>query len=376
MMAHIWTARLFDGKTAVPQTVQVEVLSEGLRVTFDDARQDVWAFGTFDQTQGHHVGELVCFEKKGVLTASLSLNDVSILDAIRAQDTTTPVHNLKIRKFRVPIVGGAAVGVVLMGWLIYVYGLSLAVGLAVRVIPVSWENALGVYVLDHIAPKEKRCDHDAYSVVLNEMVRRLTAHRELPYTFRVYVVDDATFNAFALPGGHIAFYSGLLKSIQTPEQLAGIMAHEIQHVVQQHGTRRLLRGLSTRVLIAAVSGGESGVDFVLDWAALAGFLRFSRSTEAAADRAGMKMVLDAHIDPKGMVESFELIRQIQGDTPAFWGYVSSHPLTVDRIHMLEPYVDSLKVDAVPIVSDVVWETFKDVVDSGGCAQDAAVEKQD
>ena len=241
-MAHIWTARLFDGKTAKPQTVQIEVMSDGLHITFEDERQEVWTFGTFDQTQGHHVGELVCFEKKGVLTACLSLNDVAILEAIRTQDATMAVHNPKVRKFRVPIVAGATLGVALVGWLMYVYGLSLAVGVAIRVIPVSWENALGVYVLDHIAPKEKRRDDMAYAVVLNEMVRRLTEHRALPYTFRVYVIDDATFNAFALPGGHIAFYTGLLKGIQTPEQLAGIMAHEIQHVVQQHGTRRLLRG--------------------------------------------------------------------------------------------------------------------------------------
>ena len=78
-------------------------------------------------------------------------------------------------------------------------------------------------------------------VVIDELVLTLTkALPSNPYAFRVSVVDSPVVNAFAAPGGYIVIYKGLLKYTKSPEELAGVLAHEIEHVIHRHVTRMLL----------------------------------------------------------------------------------------------------------------------------------------
>lgn len=363
---HIWHAHFYDGQTAQPHTVQIEVLANGLEVIYSDRPSEIWTYGSFRQTEGFHSGELVRFEKNDTFGQALVIDDVQILEVMRERDPSSDFHNPRLRRYRVPLVGFSLVSIVFIIWLLYGYILPVFIDGIAHIAPVAWEESLGRSVVAYIAPKENRCQDEIYTEVFDEIVARLTAPTNLPYTFRVYVVKNAHVNAFALPGGYMAITTGFLKRVKSAEQIAGIIAHEMQHVVQRHGTRAVLREMSTRTLIAAISGGGEGLDYVLDGAALAGALRFSRDHESSADIEGMKMILDAKIDPKGMVEAFEILLEITGDMPDGLVYASTHPLTKNRIHSLSPYLDSLQVDPIPIVSDSTWARFAQAIRAGQC----------
>lgn len=130
-----------------------------------------------------------------------------------------------------------------------------------------------------------------------------------PYAFRVHVVDDPVVNAFAVPGGGMVLFRGLVEAARTPEELAGVLAHEMSHVVHRHGTRALIRELSLRALVAIVTGNVAGLEQALGTAGQLGGLRYRRSDELEADRAAVALLAAAQIDPAGMVRAAATARR-------------------------------------------------------------------
>ena len=130
-----------------------------------------------------------------------------------------------------------------------------------------------------------------------------------PYTFRLIVVDNDMVNAFATPGGYIVVFRGLLERTGSAEELAGVLAHEMQHVLRRHGTKTLFRQLSTRALIAVFSGDLESVGTMLETAEALGGLRYRRQDETEADREGMRLIQRARVDPAGMIAFFATLEQ-------------------------------------------------------------------
>jgi predicted Zn-dependent protease len=134
-------------------------------------------------------------------------------------------------------------------------------------------------------------------------------------------------NAFALPGGVIVVNTGLIDLTSRPEELAGVLAHEVQHVELRHSVRGLVKSLGLRGLFAFATGDIGGT--LLGEAAVGiTDLKFSRDDESEADRMGLDSLIAADIDPSGMPAFFEKMGKHTGDAPV--AFVSSHPLSADR----------------------------------------------
>jgi predicted Zn-dependent protease len=152
----------------------------------------------------------------------------------------------------------------------------------------------------------------------------------------VIVVDDWTVNAFAVPGGQVVLLRGLLERSRTPEELAGVLAHELQHVLQRHATRLLLQHASTGLLVVAISGDITGaMAYGIESARVLGTLRYSRQLESEADVEGLRMLLAADVDPRGMIAFFETLRATERGAPTTTRYLASHPLAADRVETLK-----------------------------------------
>jgi predicted Zn-dependent protease len=146
------------------------------------------------------------------------------------------------------------------------------------------------------------------------------------WEFRFVVVDDSEVNAFALPGGFVTVDMGLLQSAESGDEVAAVLAHELEHVVFRHGTRRMLRELGTSVLFSAVFGGGDvsvPASVVRDFMANA----YDRSEESEADARGLELLVRAGIDPRGMARFFERLAKTSLAPPAI---VSTHPDPGDR----------------------------------------------
>ncbi len=256
-------------------------------------------------------------------------------------------------RLRFLLLAGAAA--ILVVWALYFWGIPVLADQAAARVPVSWEEQLGRAVVGEMAPDDKRCADPERIGVLDQIVSALTeAGPDSPYTFVITVVDDPAVNAFAAAGGQIVIYQGLLEKTESPEELAGVLAHEMQHIVQRHATKALFREMSMSVLFAAAVGDASGLTTVLDAAQTIGALRYRRRDEAEADREGMKAVQAARIDSSGMIRFLNKLEESSGDMPRAAEYISTHPLTRNRIEQLSRMAAQADYTPVPLLPGYQW----------------------
>jgi predicted Zn-dependent protease len=171
--------------------------------------------------------------------------------------------------------------------------------------------------------------------------------------FRLFVVRDTTVNAFAAPGGFVVVHSGLLAATKTPEELAGVLAHEIQHVVHRHSTRAIIREAPLRLALSALSGG-GGIETAATVAGTLGVLRYRRADEAEADRDGIRLLEAARVDPAGMVAFMRTLEGRHGGGPRLVTYLSSHLRTADRVAALEAVAKPRRAASKPVLDATAW----------------------
>ena len=174
-------------------------------------------------------------------------------------------------------------------------------------------------------------DHPALPM-LRELTRQLTPGS--PYSYEVHVARDPSVNAFAMPGGFVVFHTGLLEKAASAEEVAGVLAHEIQHVERRHGLRGLAHAAGWRVALSLVLG-DAGGSVAAAWAENLGNLHFSRGQESEADALAVKRLLDKGIDPRGLARFFRTLMEQDASLPAL---LSSHPASEDRLAAIEAAV--------------------------------------
>jgi predicted Zn-dependent protease len=358
-----WRGHYLDGRRAERRAATVRVSRLGLDITTDDGKTHHWPFAEVRQTQGAYAGEPVRLERGGEVAESLIVEDLALLSALRAAAPTgRRFHDPGQRGRRgvLTVVAGCA-AVVLAGGL-YVWGIPVMAGIATHMVPIAWEARLGDEVFTRVVRPEARCVDAERQQVLDSIVTRLTAAAGTgPYRVRVTVVDWAEVNALALPGGNIIILRGLLDRTDNPEMLAGVLAHEVQHVLKRHTTRAIIQHASTGLMVAAIAGDVSGmVTFALEGARVVAALGYSRRAEEEADAAGLQMLLDAGIDPDGMITFFERVLGAGRETEpeGKWQYLSTHPSTRERVQRLRALLPDTASAAQRLLPDRDWADIK------------------
>lgn len=194
-------------------------------------------------------------------------------------------------------------------------------------------------------PKEADPKLNAYvSCVADKVTAELGADGG---AWEVVLFKDPAVNAFALPGGHIGVYTGLLTAAKNQDQLAAVLGHEVAHVLARHGNERVSTQLATEqaaALIGAWAGGQDPskrtmVMGLLGVGAQVGvLLPFSRIQESEADRIGLAMMARAGFDPRQSVNLWENMAQAGGSaSPEFLSTHPSHKTRISdlRAHMAE-----------------------------------------
>lgn len=158
--------------------------------------------------------------------------------------------------------------------------------------------------------------------------------------FSLFVSDSKDVNAFALPGGYIVLHRGLLERAKTPEEIQGVLAHEVAHVLKRHGVLQLAQNVGTKTAIDALMGNEGGYrDALIRDGATLLTLKFSRDHERAADDLGWDLLHGAQINPQGMVDFFVSLateaEAVPGAVPGpTSGLLRTHPAPQERIDRL------------------------------------------
>jgi len=205
-----------------------------------------------------------------------------------------------------------------------------------------------------LAPVLKRCESAESRRLTGEILAALNKGGDTgPYCIRVYLVDDPMVNALALPGGQIVIYRGLIEKLSTPHELAAVVSHEIQHVVQRHSTKALMRGMAFWLTASLLIGDSSGS--LIQLAGSVTELSYRREDEEAADREGMRMMQRARLDPRAMVNLFRMLKEESGDYSKLTRYVSTHPMPEERMEQAKRVAAEMdSYSPVPLLSAQPW----------------------
>jgi predicted Zn-dependent protease len=249
-------------------------------------------------------------------------------------------------KRRLKITLWFAVGFVMLA----IIGSSL-VGIMVRSlvakIPVEWETQVGDTLMAELEMKEALVTNAQLQARLDQAVAPLVA--SLPQggvTFKFHILAEPFPNAFALPGGHVMVNTGLLELATRPEEIAGVIAHELAHVTQKHGFRKIISSAGPYLIIKLFLGNRGGLLGVLgDSSQLLVRQTFSQEYELEADAVGWQYLVAARIDPRGLTDMLKKLKLLEDSRKSRGLEIrafSSHPPTEKRIRRLEAKWKELK----------------------------------
>lgn len=198
----------------------------------------------------------------------------------------------------------------------------------------SYENSLGAKAYSDILKKEKRCNDPEIVEMVNRVGKRLAANApDEGFKYEFNVIESKQANAFCLPGGKVAIYTGILHYCQNEAGLATVMGHEIAHAIARHGGERMTQGILVQGVATGVSAvlKSKGVSPTTQNIAMTAFgagsqigvlLPFSRKHELEADELGMRYMAKAGYDPHEAVKFWSRFGG-KGKAPPSW--LSTHP---------------------------------------------------
>jgi predicted Zn-dependent protease len=222
------------------------------------------------------------------------------------------------------------------------------VGKGINLYSLEKEMALGKQLAQEVQRQAKVVDDPLISEYVNRIGQNLvrTSDAKVPFTFQVIEGDSP--NAFALPGGYVFVYTGLLKIADEEDELAAAMAHEIAHVAARHMTKQATKSeilQAASLPIGVILGGgvagaitRQGANFGIP----AVFMRFTRQDEAEADFLGVQYLYAAGYDPNGAISIFEKLESLQKKQPGTVTRIfATHPMDAARIRKTEQEIDSI-----------------------------------
>ena len=190
---------------------------------------------------------------------------------------------------------------------------------------------------------------------VGERIQAKSAAGQTPYQFQFHVLNDPeTINAFALPGGQVFITEGLLKRLKTDGQLAGVLGHEVGHVVARHGAehiakQQLTEGLTGAAVLATYDPNNPSSRNSAAVAAMIGQLvtmRFGRQDELEADKLGVRFSSETGYDPRSLIALMKILDESsEGNRPP--EFFSTHPNPENRIQRIQAAIQERFPEGVP-----------------------------
>jgi len=240
---------------------------------------------------------------------------------------------------------------------------SKVTGFALQFVPVSTEVKFGDEVMQSIARKQPLLHDAEANAALNIIASRITAAlppKDRAYPLKFYLVNDRSVNAYAVPGGHIVVHSGLIEQAGSAEELAGMLAHEVGHVIHRHSFTKMAEMFGTLMIATAVFGDTDNIpNLAFAWTSVS----FSRDAENEADKAALTLLESGRVDPQGLIRFFdrqavEYRRSVGGEMDVWIRMNSTHPNPADRASILRDGVKKFEKGFTPKIIEVDFAGFK------------------
>jgi len=296
------------------QGLEIWMDDSGERVLFSHPNYPGWTVYSLDPTILKHRSFQQQFLKQRV-------------DQLQIEQSGPSKHNLLVYS-------------VLGGIVFVLFGLwafsNIILAMIVALMPTSWETQIGESAFQQMTKVVKPMTDPAYTNRLYLVTQRLKkGFPDDAPKFNYTVGDDDMVNAFALPGGHVIVMRGLIEEA-TPDELAGVLSHEVSHVIRKHGMKHLAQLIGPILVFKYLFNSDGALAAMVAVSAMLSDLQYSRANENEADDNGFDILVKANIDPRCLTSFF---RKIQVEERAHRkgddDYFSTHPATSARIRHLE-----------------------------------------
>jgi predicted Zn-dependent protease len=209
---------------------------------------------------------------------------------------------------------------------------------AIKFISVRSEIEMGDKLFNGLR-EEIKIDKNA-STILQNFADQLQLSKQYPIKVSVAVSEEV--NAYALPGGHIVVNTAILQALQTPESLVALLSHESTHINRRHSLQNILSSMGSGFVISLfTNAGGSAAKIIVGNADFLVHMNYSRKLEQQADEEGMVLMERNKIDPKGMIQLMQRLKETSDDSSMkALSFLSSHPMTDERIADAERYARS------------------------------------
>lgn len=359
------TARYFDGQRPTPRHVTLRRRLDMLEIVSAEGETVIWHLS---ETRMEPIGAEIRLhrvqEEKDSgerLIAEASAFEVAF-PGIISQFGRGRAGEASAKR----VIIWSAAAIVSLVFLTFV-GIPLFARLAAPLVPWAWEERLGRAIEPQILPffgegkALKACGKPSSPshVALQAMVERLAAGADLPGPLRVDVLDTSTVNAFALPGGRIFIFRAIIDKADTPDEVAGVLAHEIGHVIHRDAMRAIINDSALSVVVGIALGDISGGFTVGAMKSLLGS-SYSRDHENQADQVSVALMRKAGADPKAINRFFRRISPLEGKGGSALDLLRSHPLTEDRIKAVEALAAGGQSQTKPVLSETEWKALREI----------------
>ncbi len=357
-----------DGLPGAGVPCVAELCAEGLRVgPLDESPfvEQVVAFTDMAvQAGGLDHDQLVVSWGTGSSAWTLYVKDPALIVAFRRAAPPGLTAHLdraaeQVRRARHShrLVWGTVMGVVIGLGLLLWFGTDLMVEWAVARIPIEWEQKMGETVYQDFLSKETVLKDGPAVSAVQEMTQRLTEKiPNNPYKFQISVVQSPVVNAFALPGGYVVVFTGLMAKAESGEEVAGVLSHELNHVLQRHGMERMVKMLGLAAVVGILLGDQQGLTGLAKQVGMELVtLKFGRAQETEADVTGIRLLSDARIAPDGMIRFFERLSDKDKERVEVF---STHPMSAARAALLKAELAALP-KRTPEPFTFQWKTIQD-----------------
>lgn len=325
--------------------ISVHITINAKGIAYKSANHQQWIAVPINEMAGMHT-----FNQSNVVInfgaypyQSITCRDEQFLQQLKLQCYDYPIvanlfKNSKSTFIKLMLfIGAFIVGLALIS---YFFILPWMVDKAVENFPADYEKKFGKVMFDQVKASEK---WDASQTkLLNNFFDSL--HFKSNYHVEILCVKKEDVNAYALPGGYMVVYDGILKKMKSEEELAGLLAHEFSHIKLKHTLKSTFNSIGFSALLQIIFGGfdESVIGLLGNQTEQLRQLHYSRSLEQEADENGFQFMKEQQLDPNGMINLFERLKAESSDLTS--GILSTHPLPEERIKYIQNLIHENKFE--------------------------------
>lgn len=354
-------ARFYDGKHATAHLVKLTLLPSALELGFsvDDDRSPLrWDYSRIVIIGNPQDGVPIRLSCDETPDARLEIMDAGLWQGLYPRLKAHRKQPLHI-PLRLSLVASLAIASIVVMVALY-QSFNHAAHLVAPMVPESVKVSVSEMALEKAFDSPRICHTEQGTAALTALHQRLAAATGGDYRGDFSVVDHEAVNAITLPDRRIVVFSGLLAQAESPDEVAGVLAHEMGHAIEDHAAEGMVRALGMRFLFMMMVG--QGAETVSPDAIMQLVLQTThqREAERTADIIGLRILQRAHIQSAGMIGFFSKMKKREALTPAFLTYISTHPSSEERVAYLSEMAHKAPPHHTPALSKAQWQALKSI----------------